>query len=162
MGDPGVQGPSGLEPPRVFFLDRSLGRHILAGRLSAARVLVEPYHKHFTRDDAPDEEWIAYAAARGWIALTKDGDIRINEFERAAVVRHSAHLFSLTNANMSGAEGADAFLRAMPELIRVSAAWAGRPLFGRVHKTGHVEIQDPTLALPIRRPPGERRGLREE
>jgi hypothetical protein len=62
-----------LSPPEplVFFVDRSLGRHVIPDALRAAGVQVELHDDHFPQD-AQDQIWLAEAGKRGWIVLTKD------------------------------------------------------------------------------------------
>ena len=141
---------------RRYFVDRSLGKFVVPERLAVGGMLVEPYHKHFERDDEPDEVWIEFAATKGWAALTKDSDIRFNELERGAVVRHRMHLFTLVNGNLGGSQGADAFLAAAAKIEQACDRWAGKPLFGRVHSNGALDLIDPTL--PLRYPGRRERG----
>jgi hypothetical protein len=68
----------------VFFTDRNLGKQFPA-ILAAAGMAIERHCDHF-RDNAPDEEWIAEVARRGWIAITHDKEIRRRPNQRAAVI----------------------------------------------------------------------------
>lgn len=55
----------------VFFVDRALGERIFPDLLAGEGIAVERHSAHFAQD-APDEEWIAEIAQRGWFALTND------------------------------------------------------------------------------------------
>ena len=55
----------------VFFLDRSLGKHIIAEALRQAGQDVRIHDDHF-RQDTTDEEWLRQVGGQGWIVLTKD------------------------------------------------------------------------------------------
>jgi uncharacterized protein with PIN domain len=62
----------------VFFLDRQLGRHKMAGVLRAAGLEVEIHDAHF-RQDAKDEEWLRAVGEKQWIVITRDERIRIGK-----------------------------------------------------------------------------------
>lgn len=68
-------GSRPLNPPLVFFIDRSLGQKVIAGRLRQCGVQVEIHDDHFPQND-PDEDWISEVGKRGWVVLTKDDRIR--------------------------------------------------------------------------------------
>ena len=57
-----------LEEP-VYFVDRSLGKRVIAERLRDEGIKVEVHDDHLAQD-APDEEWVRLAADRGWVART--------------------------------------------------------------------------------------------
>ena len=59
----------------AFFIDRSLGRKIVADALRQAGAEVHVHGDHFP-PDARDEEWLRVVGQRGWIVLTKDKMIR--------------------------------------------------------------------------------------
>ena len=68
---------SGSKPPEpsVFFIDRSLGKKIVAQALRDIGETVEIHDDHFA-PDAKDEDWLVEVGKRGWIVLTKDDRIR--------------------------------------------------------------------------------------
>ena len=72
--------PSRIEP-LIFFLDRSLGKHIVANALRQAGAVVKLHDDHFPQD-ARDEEWLREVGRREWIVLTKDSRIRHRAHER--------------------------------------------------------------------------------
>ncbi len=74
----------------VFFTDRDLG-HQFPAILRAAGLRVERHTDHFAHD-CPDDEWLAEAARRGWVAITHDGRIRYKPNELSAVVQHKVSL----------------------------------------------------------------------
>ena len=55
-----------LPEPWIFFVDRSLGGHVVAQALREAGEQVEVHDDHFARD-ATDETWLAEVGAKGWI-----------------------------------------------------------------------------------------------
>ena len=106
--------------------------------LRAAGYAVEIHVDHF-RQDAPDEEWLAGIAGRGWILLTKDGRIRRRVLERRALKAAGVHAFFLGNRQLTGREMASAFLAAIPRIFRVVDASDG-PILGSVHRDGRVTV----------------------
>lgn len=68
---------SGSKPPEpsVFFIDRSLGKKIVAQALRDIGETVEIHDDHFA-PDAKYEDWLVEVGKRGWIVLTKDDRIR--------------------------------------------------------------------------------------
>lgn len=71
----------------VFFLDRSLGKHVVADALRNAGLAVQVHDDHLPVD-APDVDWIGLVGHRGWIAVTKDKNIRYRTAEIASIKRN--------------------------------------------------------------------------
>jgi predicted nuclease of predicted toxin-antitoxin system len=84
----------------TFYVDRCVGKRVVRD-LRAAGARVEAHDDHFAQNE-PDESWIPDVAARGWVILTKDKNIRRRAGEREAVVTASARIITLTSGNMSG------------------------------------------------------------
>ena len=80
----------------VYFTDRDLGQRF-PDILMAAGIDVERHKTHFA-DDAPDEEWIAEVAKRGWIAITHDKAISRRPNERQAVLDAGLGLLIMVGA----------------------------------------------------------------
>jgi hypothetical protein len=74
-----------LPEPLVFFVDRSLGRHIIPNALRDAGALVELHDDHFSQD-AKDQVWLAEVGKRGWVVLTKDKRLRYRALETNALM----------------------------------------------------------------------------
>jgi len=76
-----------LKPPPelpTLFLDRNLGKHIVSARLRVEGVYVEVRDDHFAID-APDEEWIRSVARRGWVAVTRNRNLRYRAHEMNSI-----------------------------------------------------------------------------
>ena len=67
---------------------------------------VEVHDDHLPRD-APDERWIALVGRRGWIAVTRDKNVRYRAAELAAIKRHSARVLVVRAKNATGSDIAD-------------------------------------------------------
>jgi uncharacterized protein with PIN domain len=80
-----------LKPPDSFvvFLDRSLGKQIIATALRTAGFQVEVHDDRFSAD-AKDQEWLTEVGRKGWVVLTKDKRIKYRKVELAAVVAANA------------------------------------------------------------------------
>jgi hypothetical protein len=131
---------SGSKPPEslVFFIDRSLGRKIVAQALRQAGETVEIHDDHFVAD-ATDEDWLLEVGKRGWIVLTKDDRIRYRTTERTALATARVRAFVLTSSQLQGAEMAVAFLAALPRIKRLIAKH-NPPFIGRVSRSGMVSM----------------------
>ena len=64
----------------TFFLDHQIGRYQVAHALRAAGAAVEVHLDHFA-GDMPDVDWIPKVAAKNWVLITKDQNIRRNAQE---------------------------------------------------------------------------------
>jgi predicted nuclease of predicted toxin-antitoxin system len=101
----------------VFFVDRSLGGKLVVQALLdvGAEVVV---HDDVFDQDTPDMDWLVAAGKRGWVVLTKDSAIRRNPLERETYRAAKARVFALTRKDISGAEMAGIFVRALPGMLR--------------------------------------------
>ena len=131
---------SGSKPPEalVFFIDRSLGKKIVAQALREAGEKVEIHDDHF-RPDAKDEVWLTEFGSRGWIVLTKDDRIRYRITERTALLSAKVTAFVLTSAQLQGREMADAFVKAILPIKRLIGKQRA-PFLARVSRSGKVSL----------------------
>jgi predicted nuclease of predicted toxin-antitoxin system len=125
-----------LKPPDPFvvFLDRSLGKQVIATALRTAGFQVEVHDDRF-RVDAQDQEWLTEVGRKGWIVLTKDKKIKYRMVELAAVVAAEAKVFTLSAGSVQGSEMADIFVRAMPK-IKAYVETNTPPYIVRISKAG--------------------------
>lgn len=118
----------------VFFVDRSLGRRVVAQTLRDAGAQVEVHDDHFAQETT-DVDWIIGAGQRGWIVLSKDEQIRRNPLEREAVQRGRVKAFFLTQQGLSGPEMGEIFVKALPGMVRRTVRQAG-PFIFTVSRSG--------------------------
>lgn len=115
-------GTSGdiASPPETFFVDRDLGPTV-ARILRAAGLKVRSHNEIFreaTAEDAvADAVWLRHTAERGWIALTRDKNIRRSSDTVREIMEHGARLFILRGA-LRFPELAQMFLEGLPKLRR--------------------------------------------
>ena len=120
----------------IFFTDRDLGRHF-PELLRSAGLNVERHVDHFS-DSAPDEEWIAAVAERGWIAITHDKRISRRPNEREAVFRAGLGLLIVVGA-APHAELATSFIATLPRI----ASFLGKhdpPFIARVYRPTPADV----------------------
>ena len=122
----------------TFFLDRSLGREIIANALREKNVHVEVHDSHFP-SNAKDEDWLLEIGNRGWIVLTKDRKFHNRVLEITAIARSNAKVFKLTAANLQGPEMASIFAKAINKIAHVALSNPG-PFIATVSKSGKVAI----------------------
>lgn len=131
---------SGLkQSPLEIFLDECVGTPLLADRLRALPgVTVEIHRDHFSEGEF-DDVWIPSVAARGWVILTKDKEMRHRRLEIEAVRRNQAYWITFGSGNGSANQMAESFRIAHMKIRRETARWCG-PFFGRITKTGDFAV----------------------
>ncbi len=127
--------PSRLEA-FTFFLDRNLGRHIIADALRQAGAQVEIHDDHFAQDTL-DEDWLLEVGRRGWIVLTKDARIRYRAHERDALIRAGVSAFVLVGKNLSAPAMAEILVRSLPKILRFAERHQP-PFIAKITRSGAV------------------------
>ena len=112
----------------TFFLDHQIGRYQVARALRAVGARVEVHLDHFAGDMA-DVDWIPKVAAKNWILITKDQNIRRNPLEVATYRASSLRGFVATGKDMNGQELGDLLVRCLPGMVRRAAGRPGPLLF---------------------------------
>lgn len=107
----GVNSKPQHEP--TLFLDRNLGKNIVANRLRSEGMAVEVHDDHLS-PAAPDEDWIALVGRKNWLAIAKDRNVRYRTAELNAIRRYSARVFVIRMKNTTGPEVAELQLKARP------------------------------------------------
>lgn len=103
----------------VFFLDRGLGRFLVAEAIRDRGFVALPMaevYPHGADEHVRDEDWILRADAEGWVALTKDYSLMRDHADTLA--RTSLRVFSLNNANLTGSEMADRFTTHLNRILQ--------------------------------------------
>jgi len=130
-------------PPPEFFVDRCLGRHMIAAALRGAGWSVRTLGEVYGAREAtvPDDEWLERCARENWIVLTKDKRIRRRPAEIEAVRAHGARVFVLSSGNLTAAEQAQRFVH---HRARIEEACADRgPFVYSVQSTRIVRLLPP-------------------
>jgi hypothetical protein len=93
------------DEPVVFFLDRGVGRHVVAqALLDAGQSVITMFDEYPDGADqrVADDDWIRRADEHGWIAITKDYAIIRDHVD--ALARTNLRVFSFNSANLTGDE----------------------------------------------------------
>ena len=86
-----------------------------------------------------DETWLSELAKRPkLVVLTKDTRIRKRPLERLALENAQLRVFALSAGNLSGADQAAAFVRALPRIRRLATAKG--PFIARVTASGSTGV----------------------
>lgn len=135
--------PSSPSPPE-FFIDRSLGRLVIAQGLRDRGWSVRTLHEVYgARDEkVQDVEWLARCGKEGWVALCKDTRIRYRTAERDAVIAHGVRLFVLTNGNLTGPQQVARFVDNERRILEECATHPG-PFIDVVHSTRIERLYPP-------------------
>lgn len=119
--------------PPEFFIDRSLGRHVVPDALrevgAVVHVMADVYGERIGQGLA-DEEWLRDAGEHGWVVLMKDAKIRYRPAELQVVIDHGLRAFCLTNANLRGVEMAQRFVEHLPRITRIAEQKPGPYIYG--------------------------------
>jgi hypothetical protein len=129
----------------TFFIDRCLGNKLIVEILRGAGLVVEIHDDHFGKN-APDVDWIPEIGKREWIILTKDARIGKNQIERLSVADSNARMFTLASQSLSGADMADIFLKAIPEMKKLIYENPA-PFIAKVYQGGKVKVWKDDLDL---------------
>lgn len=122
----------------TILVDECLGRFAVpeALRSAGARVVL---HRELFSPGVTDEQWLRALVARPDISvISKDRQIRKRTLEHEAVIAGRVRLFTLTTAGMNSRDQAEAFLRALPRILRCSRQPG--PFIATVTASGAVRI----------------------
>ncbi len=124
------------DKPPEFFVDRSLGKSIVAG-LRHVGLTVHSMADVFGEKGGQglrDEIWLREVGERGWVILTKDDAIRRRPAERDALVSAGARVFILTKADLRAVEQTARFVSNRDRILR-QARRPGPYIYG-VYESG--------------------------
>lgn len=105
----------------ILFIDRCAWSLRLGEALAALDAPFIAHHEKFA-PNGPDEEWLEVVGREGWIALTRDKNIRRKTNELDAYRRHSVIGFVLASGNASAADTAALVTALYPKIIRKAKA----------------------------------------
>lgn len=124
----------------VFFLDRNFGTKVIANLLRDSGFEIEIHDDHLSQT-APDEEWIDFVAKRGWVALTKDKNIRYRAAEIGAVREYGAKLLVIRAKNTTGKDVAEILIGNRNKIERFVGR-TGAPFIAGVDRNGNITNYD--------------------
>ena len=97
---------------------------------------VEVHDDHLP-PDAPDEDWIALVGRKGWVAFTKDKNVRYRMAELEAIRKHSARVIVIRMKNATGSDIADVLVKGRRRIARFTARTPA-PYVAGIQKSGTV------------------------
>lgn len=125
-----------------LYLDRNLGKHVIAGALRAVGIAVEVHDDHLAAN-APDEEWISLVGRTQWLAITKDKNIRYRAAELEAIKEHGAKVLVVRAKNATGQDIADILIKANVQIQRFAQTHPA-PFVAGIDRSGRVSMYDLT------------------
>lgn len=128
-----------------FFVDRSLGRIRVPGRLRAEGWSLTTLAEHYgipADEDVEDVDWLALAGSHGWAVLMKDDRIRRRPAEVSALKVAGVHAFCIANANLNAEQQIELLLQHKQRIFR-RCQEAG-PTLDSITKIGlrSIDLQD--------------------
>ena len=123
--------------PNVFFIERNLGRHAIAEALRNVGESVRVHDDHLNQDVA-DEEWIELVGRNGWLAITKDRNIRYRSWELEAIKKHKAKVFVVRAKDLTAQGIAEILLKARARIKR-HAKKTTPPFIAAIYRDGSVK-----------------------
>lgn len=134
-----------MSPDIIFFLDRNIGKRVVAQALRDHGEQVEIHDDHFIQDEE-DEGWIPVVSRKNWIILTKDERIAYRNLQKLIVLKSRARVFVLVSKGITGQSMADTFVKALPSMKRIVAEEQG-PFIAKVYSDGSARIWKNEAAL---------------
>jgi hypothetical protein len=127
-GASAAQRDAGRLASLTFFLDHQIGRYQVAHALREAGANVEVHLDHFAGDMA-DIDWIPKVAAKNWVLITKDQNIRRNPLEVVTYRASGLRGFVATGKDMNAQELGDLLVQCLPGMVRRASGRPGPLLF---------------------------------
>ncbi len=134
------------QPEPTLFLDRNLGRHVVAGRLRSEGMTVEVHDDHLP-PDVPDEDWIALVGRMNWVAITKDNNVRYRTAELETIRRHMARVIVIRMKNATGPDIAALLVKARHRVARF-AANTPPPFAAGIRGNGTIQMYEVVSEVP--------------
>ena len=120
----------------VLFLDRNLGKHIIAEALRSAGHPVEIHDEHLPVD-APDEDWLRLISSRGWVGVTRDKRIRYRTAEIDAIKEYGARVLVIRAKHQTGSELAEILVKYHSRIQRFVAREKA-PFIAGINRSGTI------------------------
>lgn len=126
-----------LPPDYTIFIERNLGKHTIARVLRDTGEQVEVHDDHLAQN-APDEDWIRLVGEKGWLAVTKDKNIRYRQGELWAIKQYKARVFVIRAKNVTAEDNAEIILKALGRMKRF-AQKTPAPFVAALYRNGDIK-----------------------
>ncbi len=125
--------------PRVWFIDRSLGRHDVANALRGVGARVVVHDDQFAQD-ADDEVWLAAVGRNGWIAISGDKSILKSPAEKVALGGAGVGIFFVEKKGMTGPAIGSLLAKLYPKMARLAEKYT-RPFVFTISGGGTITLK---------------------
>src|SRR5882724_7998969 len=98
-----------------------MGRFVVPNAIRQAGHVAHAHLDHFPQG-TPDVVWIEDVTKRGWVIVGKDKGHRFEPLEMLVIQRTGARMFTLASGKRTGAENAEAIVRALKAMERFDEA----------------------------------------
>lgn len=129
----------------TFFIDRCLGKHVIADQLRAAGESVEIHDDHFS-PNCPDDVWLGAVGTKSWIVITKDKNFQKRQVETVAIARANVRVFQLSAGEMTGQEMAN-LVTVRRKKIKDFATSNRAPFIAKISRSGRIQMAVPATRL---------------
>jgi hypothetical protein len=133
-GTRSVASSTSAPPEPTFYLDESIDGPTLAAALRARGAAIERRADHFP-PGTRDEVWLAQVGERGWVAITRDKNVRFRTIERRALIESRVRAFVFTAGNATREETAAIVAGALEHMKRIIATRPG-PFIYHIGRSG--------------------------
>lgn len=120
----------------TLFLDRNFGNKIIVQELRDAGYQAEIHDDHL-KLDAPDEEWIEFVAKKGWLALTKDKNIKYRTNEIQAIKSYKAMVLVVRAKNTTAKDIVEILIKSYVRIQRF-ARKTKPPFVAGIDRSGKI------------------------
>jgi len=127
-----------LPEPYVFFVDRSLGGHVVPNGLRGFGETVQAHDDLFAQD-TDDDVWLAAVGERGWVVVTKDVRIRRESLPFRALMSASVAAFVFARGDVTGPQMVQALGIALPRMKKALRRF-DVPFIASITLDGHVSV----------------------
>ncbi|MFL5313176.1 MAG: hypothetical protein ACJ79H_22305 [Myxococcales bacterium] len=126
--------PNSELPELVFWIDRSIGRHIVPAALRKTGRQVKHHDDEFP-ENAEDVDWLPIVGSRGWIIITQDHRIRTRPNERRAYQAAGARVFIVTASGLTGRELAELLVTKLRRIEEFVQNQPPGPFMARINRS---------------------------
>ena len=122
----------------VLFLDRNLGKYVVPDALRSEGISCEVHDDHLPID-APDEDWIALAGQKGWIAITKDKNIRHRHAQLASIRKYATRTVVIRVKIATGELIAQVLIKNRNRIFQLYSS-DNSPLVVGIDRNGNIKV----------------------
>ena len=90
------------------------------------------------RHDTPDDEWLAFVGAKGWVVISQDYSFHLEPAVLSVIKQHGVKVFYLWGADKAKWEVMRVFARRYDDILEAAAGNRG-PFIFRVRERGAFE-----------------------